>query len=358
MADNTQDQQQGNIKTEFNQAVAGMNMDNAINQIPKGQLTYALNASLENFDANSTSYQNEQGNEFCLQFPANYLLIGSHFIPEKNKHLFFITNPTTGDSEIGYMFNNDCVYRKLVGGACLNFNINYPIHKVVHKITNCKTEIYWTDGFNPRRYLDIENIPYKLASTSSFCDPLESDELDCNQLKLQPDFNIPGLAVVDVVTGGNLTAGTLQFAVQYCDAQGNPYTSYYSITNPTPIADTFLTTVNFNYPVGKSVVVEVSNLDITGQFQYYNLAVIKTVNDITSVELAGTYFIDNPTRQITYTGQIVDDIRLSINDIFEKQPYYEIANDLTAVQDVLVWDGLASIDRVNYQAIANQITLQ
>ena len=356
MADNTQEQ--GNIRNEFNQASVGMNMDNAINQIPKGQLTYALNAALENFDSNSTSYQNEQGNEFCLQFPANFLLIGTHFIPEKNKHLFFITNPTTEQSEIGYMDNNDCVYRKLVGAPCLNFNIQHPIHKVVHKITNCTTEIYWTDGFNPRRYLDIENIPYKLSDGSTFCNPLESDQLDCNQLKLQPDFNIPGLAVIDVITGGNLTAGTLQFAVQYCDAQGNPYTSYYSVTNPTPIADTFLTTVNFNYPVGKSVIVEVSNLDTTGQFQYYNLAVIKTVNNVTSVELAGTYFIDNSVIQITYTGQIVDNIRLSINDIFEKQPYYEIAEDLTAVQDVLVWDGLVSIDRINYQSIANQILLQ
>ena len=348
----------GNIKPEYNAATTGMNMDNTVNQIPKGMLTYALNAGVENFDANSVNYQNEPGNEFCLQFPTGYVLIGEHFINEKNKHVFFITNPNTGDSEIGYMDNNDCIYRTYVNAKCLNFDIKHPIHKIVHRITNCETEIYWTDGFNSRRYLDLENIPYKIKYGSSFCDPEYTTELDCNRLKVQPNFNIPDMLIVDVLNGGNLVAGTYQFAIQYADATGNPFTSYYSITNPTPIADPQLVTPNFNYQVGKSIVVSISNLDTTGIFEYYNLAVIKTVNDISSVELVGTYFIDSPSKNITYTGQNQTNIRLSISDIFEKYPYYDVAQDLTAVQDILVWDNLTSIDRINYQKIANQITLQ
>jgi len=352
-----EEQSQDNIKQELNSANIGLNLDNTLNQIKQGTLTYALNAAVENFDSSSVNYQNEQGNELCVTFPKEFILIGTHFINEQSKHIFFITNPNTGDSEIGYMDNNDCIYHTLVSALCLNFDTDHPIHKAVHKITNCTTEIYWTDGFNPRRYLDINNIPYVLKSQSALCDPKYTDELDCNQLKLQPNFNIPNLSIVDITTGGSLLAGTYQFAVQYSDAVGNPFTSYYSITNPTPIADPQIATVNFNYVVGKSVVVAVDNLDATGQFQYFNLAVIKTVNAITSVELIGTYFIDNTSLNVTYTGQIVDNIRLSMNDIFEKFPYYDIAEDLTAVQDVLVWDGLGSIDRINYQSIASQIEL-
>jgi hypothetical protein len=351
---------QSEINQEYNVASVGMNLDNSVNQVPKGMLTYALNAALENFDSNSVNYQNEPGNEFCVSFPAGFVLIGTHFIQEKNKHIFFLTNPSTGDSEIGYMDNNDCKYNVFISAPCLNFNINYPVHKIVHKITNCSTEIYWTDGFNPRRYLDLDplKIPYTLAQNSTLCDPNFTSEIDCNQLKLQPNFSIPGLTIVDVVTGGNLTAGTVQFAIQYCDASSNPFTSYYSVTNPTPIANPRVTDVNFNYPVGKSVVVSIDNLDSTGQFQYFNLAVIKTINAISSVELVGTYFIDNTTMNITYTGQNETDIRLSIADIFEKFPYYEIAQDLTSVQDILVWDNLTSIDRINYQSIASKISLQ
>jgi hypothetical protein len=360
MADNTSQDNtsQGNIKPEYNVASTGLNLDNSVTQVAKGQLTYALNASVENFDASSVNYQNEPGNDACLTFPNEYVLIGTHLIQEKNKHIFFITNPNTGESEIGYMDNNDCQYRTLVNANCLNFNINHPIHKVVHKITNCTTEIYWTDGLNPRRYLDINNIPYLLQIGSTLCDPLEGDVLDCNQLKLQPNFSIPELKIVNIQTGGSLIAGTYQFSIQYSDAVGNPYTSYYSVTNPTPIADIRIVTPNFNYDVGKSIIINIDNLDLTGQFQYFNLAVIKTINNIPSVELVGTYFIDQANKNITYTGQNQTQIRLTIYDIFEKFPYYELANDLTAVQDILVWDGLTSIDRVNYQSIASQITFQ
>lgn len=350
------EQGEGNVRQEFNNAITGLNLDQSLNQIQKGRLTYALNAAIENFDSNSVNYQNEPGNEFCIRFPEGFVLIGEHFIVEKNKHIFFITNPSTGDSQIGFMDNNDCEYRVLANAPCLNFNINHPIHKIVHRISNCNTEIYWTDGFNPRRYLDIDDIPKILRSGSPLCSPIYTDDLDCNQLKLQPNFNIPYLEVVDVVSGGNIVAGTYQFAIQYSDPAGNPFTSYYSVTNPTPIADEFITTVNFNYPVGKSIVINVSNLDTSGQFEYFNLAVIKTINGVSSVDLVGTYFVDDYNKQIIYTGQMT--ILLDIADIFEKFPFYEIAQDLTAVQDVLVWDQVTSIDRINYQQVANEITVQ
>lgn len=356
MADQ-EDTRSGNIKPEFNSANIGLNMDQTLNQIKPGTLTYALNAALENFDSSSVNYQNEQGNELCVTFPEGYILIGTHFINEQNKHIFYITNPTTNGSQIGYMDNNDCIYRMLVAASCLNFNIDNPIHKTVHKITNCTTEIYWTDGLNPRRYLDINNIPKLLEIGSTLCDPVYSDQVDCNQLKLQPNFSIPQIAVTDITTGGELIAGTYQFAAQYSDAAGNPYTSYYSVTNPTPIADIFITTVNYNYTVGKSIVINMTALDTTGQYQYFNLAVIKTINGISSVDLVGTYFIEQANDQITYTGQNKTDIKLTINDIFEKFPYYDIAQDVTSVQDVLVWNNLTSISRINYQEIASGINL-
>ena len=54
---------QGNIRAEYNNATTGLNLDQSVNQIPKGKLTYALNAAIENFDSNSVNYQNEPGNE-------------------------------------------------------------------------------------------------------------------------------------------------------------------------------------------------------------------------------------------------------------------------------------------------------
>ena len=349
-----------NITMNSATARTGLNLDSSINQVGPGRLTYALNAAIENFDSSSVNYQNEPGNELCLDFTPGYRLIGEHFIPEKKKNIFFLSNPDTGGSEIGFMDNNDCVYHVLINADCLNFDIKNPVPKIVHRISNCTTEIYWTDGINSRRYLDIENPPWKLLSGTPNCDPVYINPLtiDCNQLKLQPNFSIPSLNVSKVENIGSLVAGTYQFAVQYADASGNELTSYYSVTNPTPIADEFITTVNFDYPVGKSIVVSVANLDLTGQFQYYNLAVIKTINNISSAELIGTYSIEESSREVTYTGEDQTAIQLAMIDILEKFPYYDIAQDVTAVQDVLVWDNLTSIDRINYQSIATQIELK
>ena len=85
--DGTANEGASNIRQEYDLGRVGLDMDSSVNQIQKGKLSYALNAALENFDANSISYQNEASNEFCLNFPANYHVIGTHFIQEKNKQI-------------------------------------------------------------------------------------------------------------------------------------------------------------------------------------------------------------------------------------------------------------------------------
>lgn len=349
----------GEVNSEYNQGFKGLNMDNIPSQIDKGSLSYALNAAIENFDANSITYQNEPANEFCFEFPKDYILIGKYFIPEQTKQIFFLSNPKTGDSEIGYMINNDCVYRKFVNAKCLNFDPQYPIHKVVHKTSNCGTEIYWAQPNADRRYLNLDpdKIPRIPFPDSTPCDEQLTDQLDCNQLRVQPNYDIPQLFVKDVQIGGNLTSGTYQFCIQYSDALGNPLSSVHSVTNPTPIADTQVSTLNFNYPVGKSIVVDINNIDLEGQFDYFNLIVIKTVNAISSVELVGTYNIDARHKLITYTGQNQTAIRLTINDVFEKFPFYGPADDVTTAQNVLIWKGLSAPERISYQQIANKIQL-
>lgn len=347
-----------NIKQEYNAAAKGLNLDNSQNNIDKGILTYALNAAMENFDANSFQYQNEPGNKYCFDFPEGFKLLGKYFIPEKQKIIFWLKNDETGESEFGYMVNNDCVYRTLINADCLNFDINRPILSGAHRILdNGDVEIYWADN-NGRRFLNIDDIPYLPLSTSESCDPEDSSQLDCNAILLQPDLSIPVVTATDVISGGEITSGTYQFTVQYGDADGNPYTAYYNVTNPMPISDIETATVNFDIPVGKSIVVDIKNLDPNGTYEYFNLAVVKTINNISTPELVGTYFIDDTSKQIIYTGQNQTNIQLSINDIFEKFAFYEGADYVTAVQDILVWKGMKPTRRLSYQKIANQITLK
>lgn len=344
-----------------NNAYLGLNLDSITGQVKPGQLTYALNAQLAGFEGNSIIYQNEQANEFCFQIPEGFHVIGTHHIVEIETVIYWLVNPTTGQSEIGQVVNESCIYQPIINGSCLNFNRNYPILKAVHKITNCTVEIYWTDGLNPRRWLDLKNLPYTQVVQGTNTDPcniVTLSQIDCNKLNIQPNFNIPQITYVGVADNGDTLAGDYQFAVQYCNSLGDPYTSFYSITNPLPVHNSLAVTPDFNYATGKSIRVDISNLDTTGLFTYFNVAVIKTVNNITSVDLVATYQIQGSEQRVLYTGQSKTGITLTIDEIFEKFAIYDTAGDLTTVQDILVWDDLTATERVSYQQIANQIDLK
>jgi hypothetical protein len=340
-----------------NIARAGLDLDSGVSQVPQGFLTYALNAVVSGFDGNQISYQNEQGNELCTLLPEDYKVICVHPIIEKSIIVLFLVNPSTNSSEIGIVNILDCTYTTKVNQSCLNFSINHPIKKAVHKITACGTEVYWTDNYNPRRYIDLDNLPF--VETIDNCNTnTNTIEIDCNRLSIQPNFSIPQIDYKEVDSEGELVAGSYQFAIQYCNAIGDPYTSYYSVTNPIPINDPNKVTLNFNYTVGAAIRLIISNIDITGVFDYYNIAVIKTINNISSVDLVGTYQIERTNQEVIYTGQNVETIKLTPDDIFEKFLILEKADDVTAVQDILIWSNLTSPERISWQKIANKIELE
>jgi len=190
------------------------------------------------------------------------------------------------------------------------------------------------------------------------CQTVTSDDIDCNKLSVQPDFSIPKISYESVRSDGAILAGDYQFAIQYSNALGEAYTSYYSVTNPLPIYDFFRVGPDFNYEVARSIVLNITDIDTSRVFDYFNIAVIKTVNDISSVDLVGTFEIQGSSQSITYTGQSKAGITLTIDDIFEKFPVYDTAGDVTSLQDILVWGDLTSTQRISYQKIANRISLQ
>ncbi len=54
-------------------AQTGLNMDQSVNQIGQGSLTYALNAAVENFDANSVNYRMNLVMSFVYSFLQGFL---------------------------------------------------------------------------------------------------------------------------------------------------------------------------------------------------------------------------------------------------------------------------------------------
>lgn len=344
--------------SELNSNVGGLGMDleQSLRQLKKGKLTYALNGMIEGFDGQFVNYQNEPGNEPCVVFPDGYRVIGIYTIYEQNKVIYFLANPDTGDSEIGESELDGCTYSKIINGKCLNFSIEHPVLSAAHRIDNCSTQIFWVDGYNRDRWIDLNKLPYEEIPSNVDCENPTTNNIDCNKLSINPLFKIPQVALESVTGDGNLVAGTYQFAVQYSNSLGEGYTSYYSVTNPTPLFDKSAVTLDFNFPVNKSIKVKITHFDRVGYYDYFNLAVIKTVNDITSVDLVGTYKIVRDYQEVVYTGQMINS--LDIAEIIQKYPLYVTSNDITTANDILIRDQLTSAERLSYQLIANDIKLQ
>ena len=334
-------------------ARAGLNTDNIIDQVQKGYVTDALNAINGSFDGQAVTYQNEEGNVHCITMPSGYKCIGVKNVMQISQVWYFITNPSTGYSIIGYVADNTCVFVSVIddsvfGSDLLNFNIKYPIHKIEIKTTNCSTQLYWTDRYNHRRYIDLNNLPWKTGTTNV---------LDINKMDVQPVFKIPTISFNEITVGGNLLEGCYQFAVQYSDIKSEGMTSWYSVTNPVRVFLESKVSASYNLQTNYAISLNINNLDRTGLYQYFNLAVIKTINAVTTVELVGTYFIQSDTYRHVYTGdeQSAVNIQLTLADIMQQTDYYDIAGDLTQVDNSIVWADLIEEEDISYQKIFNQV---
>ena len=346
---------QGNNNTVTNGAFFGLNLDNVNLQIKDGQLTYALNATVEGFDGNQMTYQNEESNFKCIDYPVGYKVIGNILLKEQDIVVFFLYNETTLESEIGQLNIINCTYNTIINSSCLNFSMLHPVN-AVYRVTDCTTQIFFTDNYNPRRYLDLNNLPYtKILGSDGCTTTVNTSVIDCSQMLVQKVFTIPLLTVNEVSDGGVLVEGTYQFAIQYSDELGNAFSDYFSVTNPSSIFGNVLSP-NYNLQTNKAIKLDISNLDT--EFYNYNLAVIKTINGIPSVSLVGTFYIKGSTDSYIYTGSNSTEQSLLIDDILLKRGVYPYAKEVTTIDDTLIWANLTSEEEISYQSIANNIQVQ
>lgn len=334
----------------INQAQQGLITNTTDSQMPKGSLTYALNAQIGNFDGNEVTYQNEQSNLLCLDFPQDLKVIGVFNITQANKVLYFLTDET--NHEIGFVEGDSCNYQRLLWGDCFNFSINNPVQQIVVKQTNCSIQVYWTDNNNSMRYFDFEDLPWKEDINKTKL----VGELDCNKILVQPNFSIPQPEVISVEDGGNLATGTYQYVTQYANMEGLGYTQFYNVSNPVSINQTDRATQDFNLPTSKAIRVRVEGLDNSGIFDYFNLVAVETVNAISTFKLVGTYPVTTESQDILHTGSATA-IQLSEGDIFQKYQFYDTAEGVTQSDSRIIWYNLKEKQRINYQEIWGKVNL-
>jgi hypothetical protein len=137
----------------------GMNKDSSDLFLGEGVWIHGRNIVNNSHDGQLGVVGNEPGNFKCIDLP--YTLIGS--IPvNDNKWVLFSTDDI--NSEIGLFTEATCSYSKIVNDPCLNFKRTNLITGTYRVDFTCGTKVYWDDGLNPSRVLEIDNIPYKCYS--------------------------------------------------------------------------------------------------------------------------------------------------------------------------------------------------
>lgn len=388
--------------------VRGMNTDVHPMSLGEQGYDYALNAVVEEFNGNGFPLlQNEASNLPFASFPAGYFVVGFANVIEQQRIILFLSN-TSGGSEIGEIIGkkdcgkllgddddstskcDDCgaeyvpiqtdltklkipncaTYSTIINDSCLNFSIKAPIGSIVYNILPCSLQVFFTDDVNPRRWIEFDYVnddPSQgliirprffniIGFEPAPCnDPIYGTTLDCNALNVQPNIVTPCIDFVEEVGGGSLIAGVYQFFICMSDVSGNKLTSFLSATNPIPVFTKVITNT-FDYITDRSIKLAIQNLDPLGVFQYYDIAVAKTINNFTSFALVGTFPVTQDT--FTYTGNTKGELPLTESDIFTLYPYYVTAGSVAKSNGILFWANVAEPVRPNLQRVANNITLQ
>jgi len=232
------------------------------------------------------------------------------------------------------------------------------------KNEQCGRRIYWTDRHNPPRYLDLDLIEstnrednfYFYDNYIASGEELSESELpclDCEKLKMIPDYSIPCILPNSIQLGGGLRLGTYEFLIAYCDEEGNELSSYFSHTNPVNLFDysnTHLKETELDKTTGYGIELKVSNLD--EDFQFYKVAVIQhtSVNGEESYFFEGVHPISDKT--VLYTSDR-NKKTTTINHILARKIKIESVEQMIDSNGYLFMAGIKNKPVLNLQPVVN-----
>ena len=145
--------------------------------------TQARNAVNNTTSGDIGELSNEASNHLCSKAP--YTIIGNIHLGGDEWAVFSTDNT---NSEIGRFKEDSCEYTTVVNDPCLNFNTDNLIKGVGRSAFDCGKQVYWDDGVNPSRVLDIDDVPWiQNCETVNGCLICEdTDRLDCEKIRLAP----------------------------------------------------------------------------------------------------------------------------------------------------------------------------
>lgn len=353
--------------------------------------THARNAINNSITGDLESIGNEPSNSLCIKIDSasGMQIIGAIYLFDDRWIIFSTNRKYPGETgffthEIGYFNKLECCYvpiyreRAASNSSCLNFAQTNLIYGVSRYTQKCTYKIYWDDGLNPTRTMDVGNpdtfpkcdvawdptqnawtdennysLPYQTKqdpSCSGDCDVRILDKplkLECDKIRLAPKITAPCIRLSKSKFAGTLLNG--QYAVCVAYTINRQKISDYFISLPISI---------FSHSnVSGSIDVEISGLD-TDEFDEIQVVVLSQVSFKPVAKVLGYYSTSSSsggTMRITIDAidNSLPDVPLQVlplsNPIFEKSDY------LTSVNGYLMRINPTGKLDFNYQPLANRI---
>jgi hypothetical protein len=350
------------------------NLNEDINDfhLPKNSWSQGRNAINNSVTGDVGKLGNEPANSFCISAP--YPIIGFIHIIE-DRWAVFSTNGT--NSEIGLFIEKNCdlaqkygndplyeedfrPYYTIVNANCLNFSLENLIIGVSRSTSECTYKLYWDDGVNQSRVLEIDadnpsrnlytnpesTIPWNqncpIINGCKICTNLAT--LNCDKLRLSRYIDPICVRVEKGISGGNLANGSY-FAVMAYAIKGIKMSDWY-ISN---VQGLFV-----HENTSSSLDVHIDQIDLT--FDEIVVGIGAVVNGQTVVRQVGVY----STRQSRLSFDIINNSlpSLPIEQLPIMTPIMDKSDAMFSVGDYLLRSGPTSKQDFNYQPLANQIIVK
>lgn len=333
-----QSQNPGAVTNTFTK---GMVKDYNDTFVGEGLWTHARNAVNNSHDGQVGVIGNEPANLKCITLP--YPLIGYVHLSD-DQWVVFTTNDV--DSEIGIFDESACTYTKVVNDRCLNFKRSHLITGASRRKFDCNRLVYWSDGLNPDRFMDVFEPPFKyteqIVDGCAIKTIIEPRQLDCELIRLAPLMVQPCLTLSKGKTAGTLPNGSYQAAIAYT-INGARVTDYIGLSEVQSL---------FSHEnLTGSLELVVNTVD--KEFDEFELVIISNVNQQTVARRVGIYSTNQGTIYIdTLSPEL---ITVPLSGVLLRSEPIERSDAIYRVNDYLLKVGIYSKYKFNYQQQANKI---
>lgn len=371
----------------------GMNRSTSPHLLQEGEYAFQLNGNSYDEGGEKFNLTDEHSNILATKFKEGFKFIGGKNHIVRNKTYIFLTNPTTGVSEIGCIRNTtdftfeadveaqaectDCpqfvnieatpleeqtqvphqIYETLLEDSCnlcLGFDIQHPIVDIIIKEQNIGTKMFWTStlGNKEFRYVELDDLERYRVTGDDNCGAVPEETcLDCDKLRVFRLYTELKIKDYERTLGGNLRKGSYEVLGAYSDVLGNEFTSYVSLTPIIPIfdeANIIHEQEDNNAETNFSIKVELDNIDI--RFDYYKIAVrYFTSKGVFTSFVEGIHNTSDKTVIISDNGgQSINNTRLTLS-----RPYVETVDGATASNNILLLNGVREREPINLQPVMN-----